>query len=208
MNNLMRTLVVIALMIFSSGAWAGSGTLVVTPGVGATLKEVTDGSGNLGPTQALCDGVALANCTAVKAASTSPAATDPAVVVAISPNSLGCAGASIANTVSTPISLTAGGTLISGTASQKLHICQINIISATAQNVALVEGTGTVCATSTAGIMGGATAATGWNFAANGGIQAGNGQGMVGIVATTADNICLLSSSTGQISGNIITASY
>ena len=50
------------------------------------FDAVTDGSGNLGSKIAVCDGSALANCAAVKAPATAPLATDPATVVAISPN--------------------------------------------------------------------------------------------------------------------------
>jgi hypothetical protein len=106
----------------------------------------------------------------------------------------------------TPINLTASGQLIAGTAAKKMYVCHLNLISATAQNIALVEGTGSVCATGIAGMEGGSTAATGWNLAANGGIVVGAGQGSVSFTATTADNICLLLSGSGQTSGVLVTA--
>ena len=106
-----------------------------------------------------------------------------------------------------PINLTASGQIITGTASKKTYICSINLISATAQNVALVEGTGSTCGTNTYGLAGGTTAATGWNLAANGGLTLGGGEAFViGGDADTngsAANVCLLSSSTGQISGTL-----
>lgn len=106
-----------------------------------------------------------------------------------------------------PINLTASGQLITGTASKKTYICSIDLVSATAQNVALVEGTGTTCATNIFGLAGGTTAATGWNLAANGGLTKGSGAGTVyspsADTNATAANVCLLSSSTGQISGQI-----
>ena len=73
------------------------------------------------------------------------------------------------------INQTANTQLVAGTASKKIYICSIHVVVAAATNVALVEGTGTVCATGTAGVsgFGGATAATGWNFVANGGIASG-----------------------------------
>lgn len=101
------------------------------------------------------------------------------------------------------INLTASGRVIVGTSSKQTYICAIHVITATAQNVALVEGTGTTCGTSTAGMAGGATAATGWNFAANGGLAEGNGSAWVIKTATAADDVCLLLSSTGQVSGTI-----
>lgn len=103
------------------------------------------------------------------------------------------------------ISLTANTQLISGTSSKKIYICDIHIVAAAATNVALVEGTGTTCGTSTAGMggIGGATAATGWNLAANGGIVLGSGGFSVGAEVTAADNLCLFVSAANQISGGL-----
>jgi hypothetical protein len=79
------------------------------------------------------------------------------------------------------------------------------VVAAAAANVAVVEGTGSVCGTSTAGVsgFGGATAATGWNFAANGGIALGNGDSSLGAEGTSGDNLCLFNSGSGQVSGGI-----
>jgi hypothetical protein len=82
-------------------------------------------------------------------------------------------------------------------------ICYIFLVSATTQNINLVNGTGTVCATSTAGILGGTTAATGPNLLASEGWSAGNGIGVVAQMTASASHLCLLQSSTGQISGII-----
>ena len=102
------------------------------------------------------------------------------------------------------ISLTASGQIITGTSGKKTYICSLDVVTATAQNIALVEGTGTTCGTSTAGMAGGATAATGWNFSANGGIVKGDGRAWVFEASNaTADNVCLLLSSTGQTSGSV-----
>jgi hypothetical protein len=101
------------------------------------------------------------------------------------------------------ISLTANTKLITGTSAKKIYICQINLVVASATNVALVEGTGTACGTSTAGVMGGSTAATGWNLAANGGLVVGNGASAVAAEATNADDLCLFVSAANQTSGNI-----
>ncbi len=101
------------------------------------------------------------------------------------------------------INLTAGGTMITGTSAKQTYICALDIVSATAQNIALVEGTGTVCATNIAGMAGGTTAATGWNLAANDGLVKGSGGFWVYKTATTGDNVCLLLSSSGQTSGAI-----
>ena len=101
----------------------------------------------------------------------------------------------------TAINQTTGTQLATGTAAERIFICSINLVTATAQNLALVSGTGTVCATGIAGIFGGTTAATGWNFAANGGLAHGDGSAAVGNTKADADNLCLLQSGAGQVSG-------
>ncbi len=94
-------------------------------------------------------------------------------------------------------------TLITGVASKQTYICSINLVVAGANNVALVEGTAAGCATGTAGMAGGATAATGWNFAANGGLTMGSGVGTPFRTATAADNVCVLQSAATQVSGSM-----
>ncbi|HLJ22791.1 MAG TPA: hypothetical protein VKT71_01705 [Candidatus Acidoferrales bacterium] len=103
------------------------------------------------------------------------------------------------------INQTANTQLVSGTASKKIYVCSIHVVAAAAANVAVVEGTGSVCATGTAGVggFGGATAATGWNFAANGGIAMGNGASSLGAEGTSGDSLCVFSSGSGQVSGGI-----
>jgi len=103
------------------------------------------------------------------------------------------------------ISQTANTQLVAGTASKKLFVCSIHVVAAVAANVAVVEGTGSVCGTSTTGVsgFGGATAATGWNFAANGGIALGTGDSSLGAQGTSGDNLCVFNSGSGQVSGGI-----
>jgi hypothetical protein len=103
------------------------------------------------------------------------------------------------------INQTANTQIVAGTASRKIYICSIHVVVATATNVALVEGTGSVCGTGTAGVngFGGATAATGWNFAANGGIAFGSGDAAVGAEGMSADNLCVFNSGSGQVSGGL-----
>lgn len=100
---------------------------------------------------------------------------------------------------------TANTKIVTGTSSKKIYVCSISVVTATAQNVAVVEGTGTVCATGTAGVQGfgGSTAATGYNFAANGGIAIGNGASSIGAEGTNTDDFCLFQSSSGQVSGGM-----
>jgi hypothetical protein len=144
------------------------------------------------------------NDAVVKAASTTPVAADTALVVGISPNTLGCAGQSIANTKKAVISQTASAQIITGAASKQTYVCSILLVSATAQSVNFVEGTGTTCATGIAGMTGGTTAATGMSLAANGGVSRGVGNGLTAFTTTAANNVCLLQSSTGQVSGVVI----
>lgn len=103
------------------------------------------------------------------------------------------------------INQTVNTQLVAGTVSKKVYVCSIHVVAAAATNVAVVEGTGSVCATSTAGVsgFGGATAATGWNFAPNGGIALGNGDSSLGAEGTSGDNLCLFNSGSGQVSGGI-----
>ncbi len=107
-----------------------------------------------------------------------------------------------------PFSLTANTQIITGAASKQTYICSINLVVGAATNVAVVEGTGTTCATGTAGIFGGATAATGWNFAANGGIAQGTGFGAIGRTSTAADNVCIFVSAANQVSGGVSWTQY
>ena len=102
------------------------------------------------------------------------------------------------------IDQTSGEQLATGTASERIYVCSIHIVSATAQNVALVSGTGTVCATSTGAMIGGTTAATGWNLAANGGLVLPNTGKKYAMTDTDADNVCLLQSGAGQVSGTMV----
>lgn len=183
-------------------------TVKDSTGTAQNVAEINDASNNCVFPSAITDGGGAANRAAVKAASTTPAATDPALVVGVSPNSLGCSGAGVANTTSTPISVTASTQIITGASSKQTYVCSLNLIAGAADNVALVEGTGTTCGTSTAGMAGGSTAATGWNFAANGGLTLGNGIGIIARTATAADNVCLLVSGSGQVSGNIVWAQF
>jgi hypothetical protein len=76
----------LALVLFASPAVAGASAIGVTPGSGDTYQVITNAGGNFVGMFGLCDGAAAAQCVAVKAASTAAVATDPALVVAISPN--------------------------------------------------------------------------------------------------------------------------
>ena len=103
------------------------------------------------------------------------------------------------------INQTANAQLVAGTVSKKVYVCSIHVVVAAAMDVAVVEGTGAVCGTGATGVggFGGATAATGWNFAANGGIALGNGDSSLGAEVNSGDNLCIFNSGLGQVSGGI-----
>ena len=82
------------------------------------------------------------------------------------------------------------------------YVCSINLgPTAGAQNFALVDDDSDNCASVTSGMAGGTTAGTGWNFAANGGLVLGNGQGTVLKTGGTNRVICAVTSAAVQISG-------
>jgi hypothetical protein len=122
----------------------------------------------------------------------------------------GCAGATELNTFTAPISVAAAASakIITGSAGVKIHICSLTLMVAGANNVAITEGTGGTCGTGTAGIFGGTTAATGFNFAANGGIAFGNGVGLIGRTATNNTDVCILPSAATQVSGSVTYAIF
>lgn len=102
------------------------------------------------------------------------------------------------------ISQTASAQIIAGVSAKKTYLCSFAWNGADAENIALVEGTGTVCATGIHGVIGGTTAATGMGFAANGGVSGGTGvSAVMSAYNTAADNVCLLQSGSGQVSGYI-----
>lgn len=102
------------------------------------------------------------------------------------------------------VSIATSTTVITGTTGQHVYICGINLgPMGTATNIALVSGTGTLCATSIAGLAGGTTAANGWNFAANGGINQGYAHEYVYRTSATGQNICLILSAANQVPGSI-----
>lgn len=108
---------------------------------------------------------------------------------------------------------TANTRVLVGVSAKHWYICSILIPEQTAaQNIALVEGTGTVCATNTIavpGITGGSgTAATGANLTINQGFAFGSGGFSVGETSVAADDVCLLQSGSSQLSGGITAVDF
>lgn len=95
-------------------------------------------------------------------------------------------------------------TLVALSAGKQIYICSVFLLSATQQNFNLVEGTGTNCGTAvSAGLLGGVDAATGPNMQAGGWFNFGDGSRTV-TQTTASGHLCIISSSTGQISGVIM----
>lgn len=115
-------------------AIGGATTIGVTVGSGQLYDVVTDGSGHYVGISAIADGTAAANLAAVKAASTAAGATDPALVVAISPNNTIAVNATLQATGTTAIGKVDPNTI----ANWGLVVSTQN--SATPTNGQLIEG--------------------------------------------------------------------
>lgn len=109
--------------------------------------------------------------------------------------------------VYTPISFTTSAptTIVAGTASKKTYICEMFLFSGGAVTIGIVEGTGTNCSTISAGVIGGATSATGIALTANQGFVLPSTGYAQAATATNADNLCTVMTATQQVSGNIVT---
>lgn len=110
----------------------------------------------------------------------------------------------------TAISQAANARLITGTASRKTFICGIFVLAADAENISLVGGTGTTCATGTYAIIGGATAANGPNLLAGGSFTLWSSTVSIPPPsgAANADDICLFQSGTGRVAGVVTWVQY
>lgn len=98
--------------------------------------------------------------------------------------------------------------LVAGVSGRHVRICALSLVTAAANNVALISGTGATCGTGTTGMNGGTTAATGWNFAANGGLAQGSGVGQINQTNATGDSVCIVTSAATQLSGRLSYAIY
>lgn len=104
-----------------------------------------------------------------------------------------------------PISITTATTtrIVAPSASNKTYICGLVLVTAAANNVGVVEGTGGTCGTGTAGVIGGTTAANGPNFSANGGIALQAGKVAQAQTAGTNVDLCLITSAATPLAGGI-----
>jgi hypothetical protein len=100
--------------------------------------------------------------------------------------------------------VTAATTLIvTGVSGRHVRICSLSLVTAGANNVAFLSGTGATCGTGTTAMTGGTTAAEGYNFAANGGIAQGAGFGTINRTNATGDSVCIVTSAATQLSGRL-----
>jgi hypothetical protein len=65
----------------------------------------------------------------------------------------------------------------------------------------VVEGTGSTCGTNTAAVIGGTTGATGISLGAAGTFTMGSGTGAIAKTAVAGDNVCILRTTAGPLSG-------
>lgn len=93
--------------------------------------------------------------------------------------------------------------LVTGVSGRHVRICGLSLVTAAANNAALISGTGATCGTGTTGMNGGTTAASGYNFAANSGISQGSGFGEINRTNATGDSVCIVTSAATQLSGRI-----
>lgn len=99
------------------------------------------------------------------------------------------------------LSQTASGVVKSGTSSKRTYICSVMLVSADGENISFVSGSGSACGTSTVADIGATTAANGMNLAANGGFVLSPGAAAWAQTTVNADDLCLLQSGSGRISG-------
>jgi hypothetical protein len=108
----------------------------------------------------------------------------------------------IACTQKIAISQTADTQLITGTSGQRVYFCAIFINANAAETWNLIEGTGSVCATSPTAIIGSTTEGSGVSSAAQGGVAMATG---VPFMQTGVDtnNVCLTQVGSSRITGFI-----
>lgn len=98
--------------------------------------------------------------------------------------------------------------VVTGVSGRHVRICSLRLVTAAANNVSFIAGTGATCGTSTAGMNGGVTGAEGENYAANGGSMQGSGIGAIMQTETTGDSVCIITTAGTQLSGTIGYAIY
>ncbi len=177
-----------------SGATAGGAVSSVTQG---TIPWIVAGAGTAGSS-----GTAVLTVQGIASGTKVPVSIFDSNGATISAVTDPCDGAA---KTAVPFSVSSATTtqLVAASASNKVYVCHIDIVVASANNIALVEDGDASCASPTAGMAGGTTAATGWNLTGNG-ISVGNGVGSVFQTAAVNRYVCIITSGTAQTSGNIM----
>lgn len=88
-------------------------------------------------------------------------------------------------------------------ASTNYYVCSLVLVTAAANNVALVDDDSDGCGSVTSGMAGGTTSGSGFNMAANSGMTFGNGMGAVFKTNGTNRVVCLVTSAATQLSGTM-----
>lgn len=98
-----------------------------------------------------------------------------------------------------PITQTTSTQWVTGTSSMRTYVCSFMVTqpSSSTQTFALVNGTGSVCASSPAAMIGGSTAANGMQLP----FALGTGAGSIAKSTADAANVCLLQSGSDRIAG-------
>lgn len=94
----------------------------------------------------------------------------------------------------------------SGDATNKVYVCSINLVASAADVVSILEDDTATCSSPSGAIIGSTTAAHGWSFAANGGIALGNGAGTVMKTSAVSRSLCLVTTTTAQLTGSVMYA--
>jgi len=105
--------------------------------------------------------------------------------------------------INVAMSETAPAIIVPGMGTSRIYVCFLFLASAGAQNISLVEGSGTVCVTNQAVLIGG-PGGTGPPTQASGSWALGSGAATITFTATPGDDVCLLQSLSGLVAGNMI----
>lgn len=102
-----------------------------------------------------------------------------------------------------PINVATNTTTVvqANSASNKYYLCSLFLFASAADNVAVVEDATGSCASPDAGVIGGTTTTAGIQLIANEGVMIQNGGGTVAKTASTNVNLCIITSTSAQLTG-------
>jgi hypothetical protein len=193
----------------------GSGTYLAGTNAGNLQGVAVDGSGRVAIQAPASLPLPAGAATAAKQPAPGTAGTPSADVISVqgaaSMTALKVDGSAVAQPVvlstSAPAAYCPNTIAVNQTAStdlytstNKIYVCSIVLISATQQGLSLAEGTGSVCGTGTAYLLGGSGGTA--QIAANSGFSTPSALPWLKS-KTTADHLCLIQSGSGNVSGTI-----